>query len=178
MSSPTHERGSTIPLSERRGDWFFIVTFALFFLIVLVSDMGSVTVRSLVDMDAVRANPPGWPPLFVLEALADYAAKVDLLVLHNPVFFQAIMWSDVLFLGPYYLVGIWGFWRGSNWIRVPTFLYASHVISVGIVLVAEHLAGPLASPEPAAVLAGYAPFWLVGVAAAWRVRRHLPFERR
>ena len=86
-----------------------------------------------------------------------------------------MMWGDVFFLGPFYAVALYAFVRGCNWIRVPTFVYGSHVLSYALVLGPEQLNGIYASPRPAVLFAFYTPYWIFAVALMIRVRRKQPF---
>jgi hypothetical protein len=170
--------GRTIPLAERRGDYVFILICLSFSLTALIPDAAGALGVDLVHMDRTRQAPPPWPPLFVLEALAWYGQRYDLLLLHNPLYFRAMMWGDVLFTGPFYLAAAYAFYRGRDWIRVPAFFYASHVLSYAVIITAEDLAGPYASPAPLLLFALYVPFWVFAVALMIRLRRHRPFTAR
>lgn len=166
------------PLSARRGDLVFFVVSLLFALTSFVPDSAGALGIDLVHMDKTRAAPPLWPPLCILEALSWYGRRFDLLMLHGPLYFRAMMWGDVLFTGPFYLFAAYAFLRGRDWIRVPAFVYASHVLSYAVILTAENLAGPYASPAPAVLFAFYTPYWIFGVALMIRLRRHRPFTSR
>lgn len=165
-----------IPLRERPGDYAFIAICAAFFMAVLISDVTSVSRVDFLDFEKTRAHPPIWPPWPAVEATWDYAKRFDHLVLHNPLYFRAMMWGDVFFTGPFYLAAIYAFLRGRNWLRIPAFLYACHVLSYAVVLTAEQLAGPYASPNPVVLFAMYGPFWLFAGALMIRLRRHRPFD--
>jgi hypothetical protein len=167
-----------IPLRERRGDLLLMALCASFVLTTFLPDSASVLRVDLVHFERTRAAPPAWPPLFLLEPLRWYGETCDRLFLHNPLYFRAMMWGDVFFTGPFYAAALYAFWRGRNWIRIPAFLYGSHVLSYAVVLTAEQLRGPYASPNPALLFALYVPYWLFGLALMIRLRRHRPFDRR
>lgn len=156
-------------------DALLFVICILFTLTTFVPDITAVLGIDLVHFEATRAHPPLWPPLFVLEALVRYGSACDLLFLHNPPWYRAIMFGDIFVLGAYYVAAAYALVARQRWIRVPTFIYASHVLTVAPLLVVEHLYGPLASPAPVMVLAAYAPYWLFPVLMLWRVRRPDPF---
>jgi hypothetical protein len=172
----TEPAGRTVPLRERPHDYVFIALCASYILAVLLTDVTAVMRVDFIHFDATRAKPPFWPPMFMLEATRWYGEHVDRLFLYNPLYFRAMMWGDVFFTGPFYVAAIYAFARGRNWIRIPAFLYASHVLSYAVVLTAEQLKGPYLSPRPALLFALYGPFWLFGLALMYRLRRHRPFD--
>lgn len=165
------------PLRERPVDVVFVVICAVFVLTTFLPDITSVLQIDLTDLDALRRDPPLWPPLWVLTPLVEYAEACDLLMLHNPPWFQAIMWGDIFVLGPYYVAAIVAFTRGGAWIRLPTVFYAAHVLTCAPILAAAHLTEPWLSPNPAMVLGFYLPYWLLPLALLWRLRHPQPFRR-
>jgi len=162
-------------LRARRGDIVFVVILAVFLFTTFGFDLTAVLDVDLVNADRTLAAPPSWPPRIILSALARYGEECDHLFLHNPLYFRAMMWGDIFFLGPFYAVALYAFVRGRNWIRVPIFFYASHVLSYAVVLGAEQLNGIYASPRPGVLFAFYAPYWVFAVALTIRVRRVEPF---
>jgi hypothetical protein len=157
------------------GDAALFVVCLVFALTTFVPDVTCVLGIDLVDFEATRKDPPLWPPLFVLEALVRYGRACDLLFLHNPPWYRAAMFGDIFVLGPYYLLAAYALVLRRRWIRIPTFVYAAHALTLMPLLVVEHLAGPYASPAPALVLGAYAPYWLFAALMSWRMRRPDPF---
>jgi hypothetical protein len=162
---------------QRPGDAALFVVCLLFVATTFLPDITNVLGIDLVNFDATRAHPPPWPPLFVLEYLVKYGHDCDLLVLHNPPWFRAVMFGDVFVLGPYYIAAAYALVNQRNWLRIPTFIYASHVLTAAPLLIVEHLHGPFASPAPAKVIAFYAPYWILPLVMMWRMRRPDPFTR-
>jgi len=161
---------------KRPGDAVLFVVCVIFTLTTFVPDITAVLGIDFVHFEATRADPPLWPPLFVLEALVRYGRACDLLFLHNPPWFRAVMFGDVFVLGSYYIAAAYALVTRGAWIRIPTFIYASHVLTVAPLLIVEHLHGPFASPAPALVLAAYAPYWLLPIVMMWRMRDADPFR--
>jgi hypothetical protein len=161
--------------AERPGDGALFVVCVVFTITTFVPDITAVLGIDLVHFEATRAAPPLWPPLFVLEALVRYGRACDLLFLHEPPWYRAIMFGDIFVLGPYYIAAAWALTTRGRWIRIPTFIYATHVLTVAPLLVVEELRGPLASPAPAMVLGAYAPYWIMAALMALRMRRPDPF---
>jgi hypothetical protein len=164
-------------LRRRPLDAVLFVVCVVFTLTTFVPDITAVLGIDLAHFEVTRAHPPLWPPLFILEALVRYGRACDLLMIYNPPWFRAVMFGDIFVLGSYYLAAAYALYRRAAWIRIPTFVYASHVLTVAPLLVVEHLWGPQASPAPALVLAAYAPYWIFPVVMVWRMWRPNPFER-
>jgi EXPERA (EXPanded EBP superfamily) len=156
---------------DRPADAALFVVCIVFTVTTFVPDVTAVLGIDLVHFDETRAHPPAWPPLFVLEALVRYGRACDRLFLYNPPWFRAVMFGDVFVLGTYYVAAAYALVTGARWLRIPTFIYASHVLTVAPLLVVEHLWGPYASPAPGLVLAAYAPYWILPFVMLWRVRR-------
>lgn len=160
---------------ERPGDAALFVVCLVFIVTTFVPDITSVLGIDLENFGATRAHPPLWPPLFVLEQLVKYGQDCDRLMIHNPPWFRAVMFGDVCVLGPYYIGAAYALAAKRRWIRIPTFIYATHVLTVAPLLIVEHLYGPFASPAPVKVLAFYAPYWILPIVMMWRMRRSDPF---
>jgi len=167
-----------VPLRARRGDIVIVAILVAFLFTTFVFDVTSVLDIDLSNADRTFAASPSWPPHFILSELVRYGEECDHLFLHNPLYFRAMMWGDIFFLGPFYAVALYAFVRGCNWIRVPTFLYGSHVLSYALILGAEQLNGIYASPKPAVLFGFYAPYWIFAVALMVRVRRVEPFAAK
>jgi hypothetical protein len=147
----------------------------LFILTTFVADITAVLGVDLVHFDVTRTSPPLWPPLFVLDALVRYGRFCDLLFLHNPPWYRAAMFGDIFVLGTYYVTAAYALLARKRWIRLPTFIYASHALTLAPLFMVEQVNGPLASPAPAVVLAFYAPYWLFAALMMWRMRHSDPF---
>ena len=153
-------------LSERRGDWFFVVCFSLFAVSSLASDLP----YALGGLD-------GGGPLAAGNRW--YAAIAgDELFAAAPAFLRVRTGMSALLFGPFYVLLVWAVVRGAEWIRWPA-IFGCGGIAVGCL---EHLAwefsiGP-APRHPAVFLAFNLPYAIVPALFAWRMRHAAPFADR
>jgi hypothetical protein len=153
----TRERARPVPLSERRGDLVVL----LFFTINLCFITYMVDLEQLVIANPARFSYPIWPPGFVVDMVHHYGHTYDPLVLARPIWWKMTIWIDSLYFGPFYAVAIYAFVRGREWIRIPSIMYGSAMITVVTIILGEELAGPHATPHPAVVLLLNLPWLLV-----------------
>ena len=169
-----------IPLRERKRDWFFIIMFALFASTSLLTD--PVTLVGRPD-----PNSRWFMSRFV------YHSGTDSLILVDPRFVQVTVGISAVLFGVFYLVLIYGFVRGREWIRLPAVFYAGMVVmgtgvylAVGLLGDAPlfHLAcGPDSAYDykfvsAAKSLAYNLPYPLVALLLVTRMSRAHPFTRR
>ena len=172
--------GAAIPLRVRRRDWFFIVMFALFASTSFLTD--PVTLLGRPDPDS------RW---FMSRFV--YHSGTDSLILVDPRFVQVTVGTSAVLFGVFYLVLIYAFVRGREWIRLPAVFYAGMVVmgtgvylAVGLLGDAPlfHLAcGPDSAYDykfvsAAKSLAYNLPYPLVALLLVARVWRTHPFTRR
>jgi len=152
-----------LPLSQRRRDAFFIACFAFFAFSSFYSDACYTVYGMSGDAGCVQAN----------RAYAEFSG--DALFAAQPGFLRARTGVSAFLYGPFYLLSIWAFWRGSNWIRKPALLYVGSMV-VGV---CEHLIWELAlGPVPQRLgvfLAINLPYLLVPLLLGARVWRAKPF---
>jgi hypothetical protein len=151
----------TRPLSERKGDWFFVLAFLAFLLTSFAVDL-----PILLGIDAIER-----------ELAATYAGA-DPLFLVRPPFLLVALAVSALVWGPLYLYLIWGFLRGRNEIRVPALMYSAALTLAMLMIIAEELWSSVPgwrTPEPAKFLALNLPYLVVPVILAIRMRHPFPF---
>src|SRR5262245_25845804 len=107
-----------IPLRERPGDWLFVLAFSFFAFSSAFSD--SLVARGIAlapDSQSfwVRANY--W-----------YAAGTDPLLLTPPVSLRVQTFISAFVFGPFYLVLVYAFVRGRDWVRLPAIVYVSAML--------------------------------------------------
>ena len=90
---------------------------------------------------------------------------------------QFTLGSDTFF-GPFYAVAIYAFAKGKDWIRMPTIIWGSVLMTVVFVICFEEMVGAHATPHRAMVLFANAPWFLVPALLITRmVRSEYPFSR-
>jgi hypothetical protein len=157
-----------IPLSRRKGDLLFIAFFLL--------NLGFITY--IVDLEQlVIANPahfvyPLWPPAPLVDLIHNYGKALDPLLLARPVWWKATIWIDALFFGPFYAVALYAYIRGRDWIRMPTVVWASVLMTNVTIILFEEVAGPSATPQLPLVILLNLPWLLVPIAALVRMWRN------
>ncbi|KAF0718316.1 Aste57867_1767 [Aphanomyces stellatus] len=141
------------------SDWFFIIWCAL-----------SMTIALLCDSEALLHDPKtygkvepflNWPPQPLVHALHQWGNDFDHLLNARPLWFKVMFVMEIFFQVPYYIIAIYGFLNRSEWIRVPTLLYAAQSITTMIIVLVEQLVGEYKTPAPAIILGAYLPFFIV-----------------
>ncbi len=165
---------SPIPLSERRIDVLFIGFFVL--------NIGFITY--LVDLEQLVIDDPRafeyplWPPAPVVDLVHWWGDHFDPALMARPPWWRATIWIDVLFFGPFYGFAIYAFLRGKDWIRLPSIIWASVLMTNVTIILFEELAGPHATSARGLVLLANAPWLLLPmglIARMWRCEH--PFTR-
>lgn len=169
-----------IPLRERRRDWFFVAMFALF-----------ASTSFLIDPVTLLGRPDPNSRWFMSRFV--YHSGTDSLVLVAPRFVQVTVGTSAVLFGVFYLVLIYAFVRGREWIRLPAVFYAGMVVmgtgvylAVGLLGDAPlfHLAcGPDSAYDykfvnAAKSLAYNLPYPVAALLLVARMSRGHPFSRR
>jgi hypothetical protein len=175
--------GVPIPLRERKRDRFFIIVFALF-----------ATTSFLIDTANMvgRPNPHSRNPM--ARFVYDQMVGIDPVLIANPRAVQvSVGFVSALLFGVFYLVLIYAFARGREWIRLPAIFYAGMIVmgtvsylAVGILGDAPLFAlacGPgsgfdYKSPNPLMSVAVNVLYPVVALMLVARMWRPHPFTRR
>lgn len=164
---------AAIPLSERRLDLVFLAFWVLNLLVITyMFDLEQVVIR-----DPRRFEYPAWPPAFMVDLAHWWGRSFDPVLYARPAWFRATIWIDLVAFGPFYACAIFAFARGAEWIRVPSLLWAGLMLANVTIILFEELAGPHATPAPAAVLLANAGWLLMPLAVVARMWRDHPFTR-
>src|SRR4051812_17448304 len=148
-----------VPLRRRPVDIVFIIFFAV--------NLGFVTyivdLESLTVADPHHFHYPVWPPPPLVDLVHWWGRTVDPLLMARPAFWRMTIWIDVLCFGPFYVVAIYAFAKGKNWIRPWCFVWAGTMMAnVSIILLEEH-SGIYATHRFGIVLAANLPWFLLPV---------------
>jgi hypothetical protein len=146
----------TVPLSQRPIDWLLIA----FFVINLLFVSYLIDIEQLVIPDPTHFTYPLWPPAPVVDAIHWWGRNFDPLLMARPVFFKVTIWLDNLLYGPFYLVAIYAYSKGREWIRLPSIIYAVAMIEGVIMILSEEAFGVYRSPHLALVIAANAS-WII-----------------
>lgn len=173
-----HRRGR--PISERRGDWFFVAAFSIFAVTSIVTD----------SVNGVNGSLDPASPYVVERFIYDsYARLADPLLILNPPQVRVSAGISAFLWLPLYLFFIAAFIRGWNSIRPLGLVYGGALTHGMITYMSEGLFGfmategwadPIVCPgcvEPSALyyLAANLPYLLVPALMIWRMWRSSPF---
>src|SRR5215470_8485150 len=139
----------TTPFSKRPLDIILVAFFAINLLFVSYL----IDIEQLVIADPAHFTYPIWPPGPVIDAVHWWGNNFDPLLMARPVFFKVTIWLDNLLYGPFYLIGIYAFIKGKEWIRLPGIIYAVSMISGVIMILSEEAFGQYHTSHLALVIA-------------------------
>ncbi len=127
--------------------------------------------EQIVIPDVSHFSYPVWPPPFLVNLSHWWGRTFDPLLLARPVWWRATIWIDVVLFGPFYLFGIYGFTKGKRWIRMPSVIYSTVMITNVTIILSEEIWGPHASPAILAVIganASWVVFPILIIIRMWR----------
>jgi emopamil binding protein len=163
----------TIPFSRRRLDWIF----AGFFLINLFFITYIVDIEQLIIADPSNFQQPVWPPASMVKMVHSYGNSFDPLLMARPQWWKMTIWIDVLFYGPFYILAIYAFIKGRDWIRIPAIFYSGMMFADVFIILGEEMRGPHAAPHFPFVLALNLPWLLMPIFLTLRLRKEHPFAQ-
>jgi hypothetical protein len=134
---------SPLRLSKRPIDICVIV----FFVINLVFITYMVDLEQLVIADAAHFQYPVWPPAKMVDLVHWYGQKFDPVLIARPAWWRATIWIDALFFGPFYLLAIYAYAKGLKWIRLPSIVWASVMLTNVSIILFEEVLGEHPSPD-------------------------------
>jgi len=164
----------TIPLKERKIDYIYLAFFFvnLFFITYIVD------IEQLVIKDPANFNYPIWPLPFLVDMVHWWGTNFDPLLLARPVWWNATIWLDAVFFGPFYAVAIYAFIKGKEWIRIPTIIYSAILFTNVFIIMNEEYCGPHATTSSFLVTLANAPWFLFPVFLIWKMwKNEHPFTR-
>ncbi|OQR95103.1 hypothetical protein ACHHYP_00389 [Achlya hypogyna] len=167
------------------SDWFFVGYCLLSLLIAVTCDVEAL----LHDRATYGKVAPivNWPPPFLVRALHQWGDDFDPLLNARPLWFKVCFGLEMTLQVPYYIVAIYAFTKGCEWIRLPTVIYASMSLTTMIsfsransshaIVLVEQFYGEFATPAPLVILASYLPFAFAPAAFLYRARGVTMFEK-
>jgi hypothetical protein len=162
-----------LPLRKRPVDLVFIA----FFLLNLGFITYIVDVEQLVIDDPAKFTYPRWPPARLVDLVHWWGHNFDPVLIARPAWWKATIWIDALLFGPFYAVALYAFVKGREWIRLPSVMWASVMLTNVTIILSEETWGTHATPkldrpdvEGATVLSALG-IAIVDAATFWRSRR-------
>ena len=134
----------SIPIRDRKKamkiiDIILIVFFVFnFIFITYMFDIEQLVVLNHHEWGTSAFQYPGWPPDFFVDLNHWFGTNFDPALLDRPAWWRATIWIDVILFGPYYAVATYAFIKGKKWIRIPSIIWASVMLTnVTIILFSE-----------------------------------------
>jgi EXPERA (EXPanded EBP superfamily) len=145
-----------IPLARRPGDSAIIV----FFLVNLLFITYVVDLEQLVIANPYHFSYPFWPPTPAVDAIHWWGRTFDPDLIAREAWWKMTIWIDNLLFGPFYVVAIYAYVKGKEWIRIPSIIYSSMLLTNVLIILGEEYAGTHATPHFPVVFLANLP-WLV-----------------
>ncbi|HTJ50035.1 MAG TPA: emopamil-binding family protein [Cyclobacteriaceae bacterium] len=164
-----------IPLKKRPLDIIIIV----FFIINLIFITYMIDVEQLVISNPDNFQYPLWPPAWMVDLVHWYGRTFDPVLMARPAWWRATIWIDSIFFGPFYAVAIYAFWKGKNWIRFGSIVWASVMLTNVTIILFEEVNGEHASPELFRVFLANAAWIIFPVIVMYRMWKSIePFSAK
>jgi hypothetical protein len=163
-----------IPLSKRPGD----IAILVFFLINILFITYIVDIEQLIIPDPSHFTYPLWPPPTAVDLIHWWGRTFDPVLLARPAWWKVTIWIDSLFFGPFYIVAIYAYVTGKDWIRIPSIIYGSTLITNVLIILGEEIYGIHATPHLPVVLMANLPWLLFPIYIIYRMwRSEHPFTQ-
>lgn len=162
---------ANLPLSRRRIDIFFAVTFATF---TVTSGSADLVPTLGIDFSQPTGN-------FLVDSNHWYAHDADPLFMNPPVWMRIVTGLSAFVYGPFYIVLVYALLRGRNWIQLPAVIYATMISTItGIIVFGVEFFGEpeFQTQNPVKFLAFNLPYVLIPILLLIRMRKPMPFTRR
>lgn len=164
----------TIPLSKRPGD----IAILLFFLVNILFITYVVDLEQLVIPDVAHFTYPIWPPGPAIDLMHWWGHMFDPLLIARPAWWKMTIWLDDLLFGPFYIVAIFAYIKGKEWIRIPSVIYSSILLTNVIIILGDEYSGIHAAPNFLVVFLENLPWLLFPLYIIYRMWRYPhPFTR-
>jgi EXPERA (EXPanded EBP superfamily) len=141
-------QNNPLPLSKRSVDIALIVFFIInLFFITYIVDL-----EQLVIHDPNHFNYTVWPPAKLIDLVHWYGRNFDPVLMARPAWWRATIWIDSLFFGPFYVLAIYAYVKGRDWIRFGSIIWASVMLTNVSIILFEEINGEHATPQLMRVL--------------------------
>jgi len=87
----------------------------------------------------------------------------------RPMWWKMTIWIDVLLFGPFYAAAIWAYTTGREWIRIPSVIWASVMMTNVTIILGEEFFGATPTPATGPMLFANAPWFLFPILVLWRL---------
>lgn len=158
-----------LPVTKRPFDLILIFFFCIFAVTSLVYEQYIVFGIDLATTTDIFGRSWYW-----------YARSFDPVFLDTPLWLQIMCGIDAFIFGPCYLVFIYAFIRGRNWVRIPALLYGAAIIYSTLVYFGWEFLNPENRAEANLLMVFLIniPYSIVPMLLMWRVRHPQPFSNQ
>lgn len=158
------------PLSLKQRPLDIVIL--IFFLVNILFITYGVDLEQLVIPDPYYFTYPLWPPPAVVNAVHWWGSHFDPVLMARPAWWRMTIWIDALFFGPFYLFAIFAYWRGRSWIRIPSIIYASMLLTNVLIILFEEAYGLHPAPNFLVVFMANMPWLIFPVIILLRMGRY------
>lgn len=88
----------------------------------------------------------------------------DFLMAKPPLWFQSLMWAEMLVQVPFFFVAVYAFAKCRNWIRIPALMYGTHLVTVMTPILFETAFTPMDPTHRLKMFSVYLPWFLIPLA--------------
>jgi len=178
-SKGKNDGDAIVPIWRRPSDLLYVLWYFNFFFSVTFTDIHNFT-ASFMGLEVHelenRVNMV-WPPRVLTDLYFKWARTVDPLLYENPMWWQVMEWINLLTLMPYSFLAMYGFIRGSNWLRMPGIITNSWTWYSLMLCIFATLYGHNRTQDVPMFLAIYVPFLVFPMCLVWRFWQDKPFSQ-
>jgi hypothetical protein len=164
---------TVVPLRKRPLD----IALVAFFAINLVFVTYMIDIEQLVIDDPRDFEYPLWPPRWMVDLVHWWGFNFDPPLIAREPWWRATIWIDQVFFGPFYAVAIYAYVKGKDWIRIPSIIWGSVMITNVTIILFEEIAGEHATDALGMILfanASWLLFPILTIGRMWLAGEH-PF---
>jgi len=143
----------------------------VFFVINILFITYIVDIEQIIIPDPSHFTYPLWPPPAAVDLIHWWGRTFDPVLLARPAWWKVTIWIDSLFFGPFYIVAIYAYVTGKDWIRIPSIIYGSTLITNVLIILSEEIYGSHATPRLPVVIVANLPWLLFPIYIIYRMWR-------
>jgi EXPERA (EXPanded EBP superfamily) len=167
ITSGPHSAPASLPLRKRPLD--IVILAYLIFNLVAITYLFDL--EQILIPDTSHFVYPAWPPRFIVDLSHWWGRNFDPLLYARPPWWRATIWIDAVLFGPYSVFAMYAFIKGRNWIRMPSIIYASVMLTNVTIIMSEEIWGAHATPHLASVIGANASWVIIPLLILFRMRR-------
>lgn len=128
-----------------------------------------IDLEQLVIRNPANFKYPFWPPGFLIDLVHWWGNNFDPPLMAREPWWKATIWIDAIFFGPFYIFAIYAFIKGKDWIRLPSIIYSSVLMTNVIIILSEEIWGDHATGDLTIILLANASWVIFPIVITWRM---------